>query len=281
MTPDPPEPPRNSPWGRSPARPRRPLGIPGALALLGLWTLATLANAFPGLTGGVLLAPLPQALATIILLTALAIFRWPDTALGLPRPGTLRLFWLPLLYLPLFAAGIVATGGIPAPLLISLTAAMVWVALSEELMFRGLLFPAFRRRLGPWPAIWLTSLLFGAIHLGNGWTAEMQGLALAQSLAAVSTGLVLLAMRLRSGSIWLPMVYHLLWNIGSFGLDLALTGRGSVPGWLADPDPLVRIAVSLGFVLPNGLYALWLMRGVGRGHLPGDVAGAGSGVGSR
>lgn len=272
MTPDAPEPPRNSPWGRSPTPARRPLGIPGALALLGLWIVATLVNAFPGLTGGALLSPLPQVLATLILLASLAIFRWPDTALGLPRPGTLRLFWLPFLYLPAFAAGIVALGGIPGSLLLSLSMAMIWVALSEELMFRGLLFPAIRRRLGPWPAIWLTSLLFGAVHLGNGWTEGAHGLALGQSLAAVSTGLMLLAMRLRTGSILLPMLFHLLWNIGAFGLDMALTANGGGPGWLTDPNPTVRIPLAVALVLPNGLYALWLMRGVGRGDLPGDVA---------
>lgn len=273
--------PRGPAWRGRPARPRRPLGLPGALALLGLWTFATLANAFPGLTGGVLLSPLPQALATLILLASLAIFRWSDTALALPVPGTWRLFWLPFLYLPLFAAGIWSFGGIPASLLIALAAAMVWVALSEELMFRGLLFPALRRRFRPWAAIWLTSLLFGAVHLGNGWIEGAHGLALGQSLAAVSTGLVLLAMRLRTGSLWLPMLYHFLWNIGSFGLDAALARQGSGPDWLTDPNPLARIAVSLGLVLPNGLYALWLMRGVGRGDLPGDVPGPNREGGSR
>ncbi|PTX04902.1 CPBP family intramembrane glutamic endopeptidase [Pararhodobacter aggregans] len=273
--------PDRTPWGGGPTRPRRPLGLKGALALLLLWALATLANIFPFLTGGLLLAPLPQALATLILLTCLGIFRWSDTALGMPRPGSLRLFWLPFLYLAALGAGIVALGGLPGALFLGLAAAMVWVALSEELMFRGLLFPALRRRFRPWPAIWLTSLMFGAVHLGNGWAEGLHGLALAQSLAAVSTGLVLLAMRLRSGSILLPMLYHLLWNIGVLGLDHALLRQGGAPGWLADPNPLAQIAVSLALVLPNGLYALWLMRDVGRGALPGDVPGPEAGIGSR
>ena len=34
-----------------------------------------------------------------------------------------------------------------------------------------------------------------------------------------------------------------------------------------------RLFFTLAFVVPNGLYALWLMRKVGRETLPGDVPG--------
>lgn len=254
------------------ARPRRPPGLAGALVLLAVWIAATGVGLLSDKPGQIL-APLPQVLATALLLAAIAWFRWSDVGLGAPVPGTARLMVLPWLYLVGYAATILTLGGIDPDLLLGLAAVLIWVGISEELMFRGLLYPALRRRLGPWPAIWLTSLAFGAVHLGNGARSGDFEAAIVQSLAAVSTGLLLLALRLRRGSIWPAIVYHSLWNLGAFGLDL--TGGASAPlgAWLDSGDLWRRLAVTLGFVAPNGLYGLWLMRRAGRERLPGDVAG--------
>jgi membrane protease YdiL (CAAX protease family) len=53
-------------------------------------------------------------------------------------------------------------------------------AVVEELLFRGLLFEALRRWLGPLPAIFGSALLFGAIHLDwhQGGVAVLLGLQL-------------------------------------------------------------------------------------------------------
>ncbi|MCB1388818.1 MAG: CPBP family intramembrane metalloprotease, partial [Rhodobacteraceae bacterium] len=240
----------------------------------------TLVGVLPGLTGGLVHAPVPQVLASGLLLIGIRVFRWSDTALGAPVPGTARLMWLPWLYLALFGTGIVALGGVSANRLAGLAAVMIWVALSEELMFRALLYPALRRRMRPWGAIWLTSLLFGAVHLGNGLGSGEHAQALAQSVAAVSTGLAMLAMRLRRGSVWPAVVYHIAWNVGTFGLDLAAGENGTGSPLLDPPGLGPQVAVALAITLPNGLYALWLMRRAGRELLPGDVAGPGPG-GSR
>lgn len=253
-------------------RPRRPLGLAGALLLLTLWIGATAVGFLPYEPGRVM-APLPQVLATGLLFAGIGLFRWSDVALGTPVRGTMRLMWLPWLYLLLFTTGIIAQGGLTPDALFGLTAIMIWIAISEEVMFRGLLYPALRRRMGPWAAIWLTSLAFGAVHLGNGLRHGDYEMALAQSLAAVSTGLLLLALRLRRGSIWPAVVYHALWDIGSFGMDLAGDEQPLVSDFLHGPDLWLRIAVTLAFVAPNGLYALWLLRKVGHQTLPGDVPG--------
>jgi len=53
-------------------------------------------------------------------------------------------------------------------------------ALIEELLFRGLLFEALRRWLGPLPAVFGSALLFGVIHLDwhQGGVAALLGLQL-------------------------------------------------------------------------------------------------------
>ncbi|MFN4100611.1 MAG: lysostaphin resistance A-like protein [Pararhodobacter sp.] len=256
-------------WGGGTRARRRPRLAP-VLGLLALWVFVSSLALLPGHAGGLGFAPIPQALAALLLLTCIAVFRWSDAGLGRPQPGSWRLMWLPWLYLPLFAAVIWALGPPPTGALITLTALMIWVALSEEVMFRGLLFPALRQHLRIWPAIWVTTLAFAAIHLGNGLiTGDYPG-AVVQSLAAVSTGLLLLAVRLRRGSIRPAILYHLLWNVGAFGLDLAEQTQGAPVVAQAGP---VLLLVPLALVVPNGLYALWLLRDAGRVRLPGDPGG--------
>ena len=272
-TPEPPPSPSASPsptaW-QATGRPHKPLGVPGALVVLVVWLALSSLGFLPGRFGPLAQAPVPQALAAGFLLLCLLAFRWPHTAMRLPKPGTAGIMWFPWLYLPCFAALIVWIGLPPVSQLIGLFALMAWIAISEELMFRGLLFPALRQRLRIWPAMLLTSAVFGLIHLGNGLENGNFLAAAMQSLAAMMTGLLLVAMRVRRGSIWPAVSYHLLWNLGSFSLDLALRQHGTA----GEPGVFSLVLLPLIVVLPNGLYALWLLRHAGREDLPGDVPGA-------
>lgn len=78
--------------------------------------------------------------------------------------------------------------GFSNPLLIVVT--MIFVAIHEEIVFRGLLLPFLRRTGLPWwIAIGLASTLFGILHLPQGWTAALQitGVAVVLSVAFVLT----------------------------------------------------------------------------------------------
>ena len=86
--------------------------------------------------------------------------------------------------------------------LVSLLIIAVLVPISEELYFRGLLYRWFRLRFRLWPAVLLSSLLFGLAHY--------------DSLAVVISSFVLgvvnaLAME-RTKSIWVPIVMHAVTN---------------------------------------------------------------------
>lgn len=206
------------------------------------------------------------AFAAAFLMVATALLGWEGLGLGRPRPGTWRLLWLPGLYLLLAGAGVAALGLPPPPALAILAANMLLVGLSEELMFRGVLYSGLRDRLPLWPAAIVTSVLFGAVHVLNaGTTGNLQG-AVLQAINAVSLGFLLLGLRVRSGSLWPPVILHAVWNA-----LLLLIGRDQ-PLVTADVDlPLAAQGALLAGILPLGLYGLWLLRRAAR---DGDGLGA-------
>lgn len=72
----------------------------------------------------------------------------------------------------------------------------------EEIFYRGLLQRAMQRRLGVWPGLLLTSLVFGAVHMQ-----------LLQFPALALAGLVFGLLAYRSGRLGPAMVAHLVFNM--------------------------------------------------------------------
>jgi len=203
-------------------------------------------------------------LGLTVLTLATRLFGWKD--LGFNRPdgrAVLRLMWFPgLTLLPIFLMSF-AIGLPPGRAIGFLVLNTTLVALSEEWMFRGVLFRALSARLRLWPAILLTAFLFGAIHVLNIFAFGDVAQAAGQATAAMMTGLLLGALLLRTGSIWPPVVFHMAWN---FGL-LLVTYEAAQHPMLEDPLTLDAYLVPLVIVTPNLLYALFLLRRVR--NLPG------------
>lgn len=132
------------------------------------------------------------------------------------------------------------------------------VGLSEEFMFRGVFFRALRSRLYLWPAILLTSVLFGGVHVFNVFITGQLVDAAAQALAAMMSGFIFIALLLRTGSLWVPIVYHGLFDMSIF---LATSGSGDATAG-AVPSTLVRFLAPMALDVPNLLYALYLLRKV-------------------
>lgn len=134
------------------------------------------------------------------------------------------------------------------------------VGASEEIMFRGVLFRAFDKVMPVWPAIILTTALFGAAHAVNVFITGELGQTLTRSIAAGMSGLVFMAIVIRTGSIWPAIIYYFLWNCLIFpagsGVGVSNTVAAAMePGVIAVYGPIL-------INLPNMIFALFLLRKV-------------------
>ncbi|MEI4471394.1 CPBP family intramembrane glutamic endopeptidase [Frigidibacter sp. MR17.24] len=204
---------------------------------------------------------LQLVLAPLFLLLVTRLVDFGDLGFRAPALRHLRLLWLPLIYIvAIFAIGVSA--GLPPARQITFVALNVLlVGLSEELMFRGVLFAGLRRRLSPWPAVIAVTLLFGSVHILNAFITGSLTAALMQALAASLSGFLFIALRIRTGSLTLCIALHALWNFAAFMATLA---QGDI-----DPAEVARMSLAAQltpalFVAPLFLYALFLMRGLNR-----------------
>ncbi|MGI3169913.1 CPBP family intramembrane glutamic endopeptidase [Pseudooceanicola sp. C21-150M6] len=211
-------------------------------------------------------------LAGAMLIGVIGWRRWRDIGLRAPEPGTLRLLWLPMLMV-LLQLGVALLFGLPATGVILLVLINTFfVGFSEETMFRGVLYRALRQTMHIWPAILLVSVAFGSVHVLNGFiTGEFAGAALQATMAACS-GLLLMAIFLRTGSLWVAIIYHALWDavtfLVSFGAKAQSTGIEPVE--TPETGGMSSLIIPVVMIMPNLLYALWLLRNIHREEPPGD-----------
>jgi membrane protease YdiL (CAAX protease family) len=139
------------------------------------------------------------------------------------------------------------------------------VGVSEELMFRGIVFQGVLSRFKIWPAIWMTAMLFGSVHALNGFMTGDFGAALAQTLQATLSGIWLQAIRLRTKSLYPAMLIHGLWDFALFILANAIAASLADRSLsAAEPSLAQQFAVAIVAALPLFLYGLWLLRGIGQ-----------------
>ena len=100
----------------------------------------------------------------------------------------------------------------PLDQIIALIALVILPPLGEETLMRGYLYSGLRSRLRFWPALLITSLLFGAAHLSTGVSGPLWA-------AAVDTFIlsaVLVYLRERTGALYAPIMLHGLNNLVAF-----------------------------------------------------------------
>lgn len=119
--------------------------------------------------------------------------------------------------------------------LILLTIGIV-APIAEELLFRGLIFHLFNRHLNIKAALIIQGLLFGAFHMN-----------LVQGSYASVLGIVLGIAYLLTGSLWIPIIMHIVNN--SIALLLPEV-------WMT--DPLISVGLmGLLLLVPLGLWLLY------------------------
>ncbi|RSZ57669.1 CPBP family intramembrane metalloprotease [Massilia atriviolacea] len=242
------------------------LTAPLALAALAVWLVLTLGGQW--LQSGVRQHSLADAagggigvgwLLAACFAAVVAMTSRDRRAAGLFAPAPMRsarLVWLPLLYALLMLLVAWADGWPPRAVLLVVACNTALVALSEELMFRAVLLQGFLDRFAIWPAVFLSSAVFGAVHAANGFASGDAGAALLQSVSAFLQGLAYAAIRLRTRSIWPMVLVHGLWDFSLMSSMLSATSGG---------ENSVLPYAALFAVLPMCVYGLYLMRAV-RGH---------------
>ncbi len=88
---------------------------------------------------------------------------------------------------------------------LAFTALVVIAPIVEESIFRGLMLPAFTKKLGTVPAVIITSALFGIVHMQ-----------LNVGILTFILGLLLAWLVIKSGSLWPAIILHSLKNLVAF-----------------------------------------------------------------
>lgn len=105
---------------------------------------------------------------------------------------------------------------------------MAAVAVTEELLYRGLLFRLVEERLGTWLSLLLTGVLFGLVHLLNP-DASLWG----ATAIAVEAGFMLAACYAATRNLWVPIGLHFGWNFAAGGIfSVVVSGNGESKGLL-------------------------------------------------
>lgn len=135
------------------------------------------------------------------------------------------------------AAGLaVALGGsewaplqIDGLIIISVVTIFLGQAFPEELLWRGHLAELLSHRVRPAAVIMITSVAFGAMHIVSGSDAQGLGEQLLYVLQATALGLLMIAMRFGTVTLWAAVGFHTGYNAffevtapipGSYGVEL-------------------------------------------------------------
>ena len=235
------------------------------------------------------LAPLPVVFVLLVTWICMRLRRQPLAAVGLRLDAT----WLRhvlggiafgAVEMLIVAALIFLAGGVrfdldPARGLSALAYGIwffVWVAVLEELLFRGFVFQRLVDGIGAPGALVLAALLFAAAHWGN---PGMEGATVAWATLDNALGAILLGLAwLRTGSLALPIGIHFGWNWtqGSWlGFDVSgLTQTGwliphllATPQWLSGGAFGPEASIFAVVVDATAVMLLWRWKGTARSPL--------------
>lgn len=237
--------------------------IPIACAAVIAWTVITVWGVWQPHDPTALTATVSEHIAWPIMIAGLFMFvlsrilGWTDLGLQAPTPWRSLILLLPsAIYFLIFGSMIALVGPPPASMVLFLAINTLAVGFSEEIAFRGVLFHALHTRWTLWASIGVTSLVFGSVHMINGFTTGDFVAAAVQAVTAFMSGVFFTALMLRTNSILPAMAFHALWDF-----LLTMIGAGKAESVVASPEhQWWTLIVPVIFILPNFLYGLWLLR---------------------
>ncbi|PSK89417.1 hypothetical protein CLV63_12653 [Murinocardiopsis flavida] len=105
---------------------------------------------------------------------------------------------------------------------------MAAAAVTEEVMYRGVLFRIVEERIGTWIALVLTGVLFGLVHMLNPNATLWGAIAI-----VIGAGGMLPAAYVATRSLWLPIGLHFGWNLAASAIfSTEVSGNGTPQGLL-------------------------------------------------
>jgi membrane protease YdiL (CAAX protease family) len=237
---------------------RRPvgftLGLTAGLIVLTLLTRAVLEAAIPQLTlhGIGLILNWTIVAGSVVLVTWLGW--WEKIRLTAPVNRRAVVYLLPfaavVLVPPMFGLAIPEISLIQgqtlppwAALVVIVVGVALGAAISEELIFRGVLLRALEPR-GRLLAVVLPATMFGLAHISQVILGNSLAEWLPQMLLIIPLGIGLGAIALRLESLWPLIVWH-------FAVD--------VTGSLVATTSVVYELITIGFVLLAGVIGVWLL----------------------
>jgi hypothetical protein len=187
-------------------------------------------------------------LAAIVFLSGtITYFNWWDK-IGWKGPNSsrnLRLLSLPALFLFIMLLIVLFTGLPSTRVLLIVIINTLMVGISEELMFRGVLFYGVSSSFGIWRAAWITAAIFGSVHTLNSLITGDFNASAFQAFFAGMFGVWAVALRVRLDTVIPLIIIHWLWDCLAF-----LAGSS---------ERLGLVLLFFSFIL--FFYGIWLLRG--------------------
>lgn len=162
---------------------------------------------------------------------------------GPTNSRNLHLLSLPAMFLFIMLLIVLFTGLPPTRVLLIIIINTLMVGISEELMFRGVLFHGASSSFGIWRAVWITAAIFGSVHTLNSLITGDFNASVVQAFFAGMFGVWAVALRVRLDTVIPLIIIHWLWDCLAF-----LTGSS---------EGLVLLFFS--FIL--FFYGIWLLQG--------------------
>jgi membrane protease YdiL (CAAX protease family) len=129
---------------------------------------------------------------------------------------------------------------------------MAAAAVTEELLFRGILFRVVENRTGTWIALVTTGVLFGLSHLFNPHASLWGAIAI-----AIEAGGMLTAAYVATRKLWVPIGVHFGWNFAAAGIfGTEVSGNGTPQGLLDAVTSGPSIITGGGFGPEGSLYSV-------------------------
>ncbi len=192
-----------------------------------IWVLLTISLAFmPGhqnisLEESIKNAPsIPIISASLLLLIYLFYTKSYGTAGLMKKPSWTWLYIYPILLIGTLQFGLISSGeyaNLSDYQWIFFNT--LFVGISEELMFRGIILSALVRKHSFIESAVIMSLAFGTVHILNiAITGEVLG-SIIQAFFATFSGIIFLAIRVKTNSIYPAIILHWLFDFTIFGVS--------------------------------------------------------------